>query len=100
MICGKIHVTTVDEDQRDVLIDELEHGGFFGFASMLDETPHQSSAIAMEESVCLEVDREDIAVLLQRKPLAGMDLLKVLGRQFHATQQLVRYCITKPERDH
>jgi CRP/FNR family transcriptional regulator, cyclic AMP receptor protein len=29
-------------------------------------------------------------VLLQRKPLAGMDMLQVLGRQFHASQQLVR----------
>jgi len=36
------------------------------------------------------VDRNDIAVLLQRKPLAGMDMLTVLGRQFHASQQLVR----------
>src|SRR5581483_6841583 len=25
-----------------------------------------------------------------RKPLAGMDMLAVLGRQFHASQQLVR----------
>src|SRR4029453_2506787 len=32
----------------------------------------------------------DIATLLQRKPLAGMDMLTVLGRQFHASQQLVR----------
>jgi len=29
-------------------------------------------------------------VLLQRKPLAGMDLLAALGRQIHAAQQLVR----------
>jgi len=27
---------------------------------------------------------------LQRKPHAGMDMLSVLGRQFHASQQLVR----------
>jgi len=90
VISGKVRVTTVDEDQQEVVIDELEHGGFFGFASMLDETLHQSSALALEKSVCLEVDRHDITVLLQRKPLAGMDLLTVLGRQFHATQQLVR----------
>ena len=90
VISGKVRVSTVDEDQQEVVIDELEHGGFFGFASMLDETPHQSSALALEKSVCLEVDRHDITVLLQRKPLAGMDLLTVLGRQFHATQQLVR----------
>jgi len=29
-------------------------------------------------------------VLLQRKPMAGMDMLTVLGKQFHASQQLVR----------
>ena len=29
-------------------------------------------------------------VLLNRKPLAGMDLLAALGRQIHAAQQLVR----------
>jgi uncharacterized membrane protein len=57
---------------------------------MLEQTPHQTSAIALEESECLEVSRDDIAVLLQRKPLAGMDLLTTLGRQFHAAHQLVR----------
>jgi uncharacterized membrane protein len=57
---------------------------------MLEQTPHQTTAIALDETVCLEVDRNDISVLLQRKPLAGMDMLTVLGRQFHASQQLVR----------
>jgi uncharacterized membrane protein len=36
------------------------------------------------------VDRNDILVLLQRKPHAGMDMLAVLGHQFHAAQKLVR----------
>jgi len=46
--------------------------------------------MAIDEAVCIEVDQKDIAVLLQRKPMAGMDMLQVLGRQFHASQQLVR----------
>jgi uncharacterized membrane protein len=90
LIDGKVRVTTVDEDQQEVIVDEPAHGEFFGFASMLDQTPHQTEAVALEESSCIEVDRNDIAVLLQRKPLAGMDMLRVLGRQFHAAQQLVR----------
>jgi CRP/FNR family transcriptional regulator, cyclic AMP receptor protein len=90
VMSGKVHVTTVDEDHQEVLIDEPGHGEFFGFASMLEETLHQTNAVAVEETVCLEVGREDIAVLLQRKPMAGMDMLTVLGRQFHASQQLVR----------
>src|SRR6195256_1250519 len=71
MISGKVRVTTVDEDHQEVVVDEPGHGEFFGFASMLDETPHQTSATAVEETVCIEVDRHDIAILLERKPLAG-----------------------------
>jgi CRP/FNR family cyclic AMP-dependent transcriptional regulator len=90
MVSGHVRVTTVDEDHQEVVVDEPAAGEFFGFASMLDQTPHQTAALALEETVCVEVDRNDIMVLLQRKPLAGMDMLTVLGRQFHASQQLVR----------
>jgi uncharacterized membrane protein len=90
MLSGRVRVTTVDEDQQEVVVDEPSKGEFFGFASMLERTPHRTTAIAMEESSCLEVSRDDIAVLLQRKPHAGMDLLTTLGRQFHAAQELVR----------
>ena len=90
MVSGKVRVTTVDEDHQEVVVDEPSHGEFFGFASMLEGTPHQTSAVALEETTCFEVDRKDIAVLLERKPMAGMDMLTVLGKQFHGSQQLVR----------
>ena len=90
MISGRVQVTTVDEDHQEVVVDEPAKGDFFGFASMLEQTPHQTTAMALDETTCLEVSRDDIAVLLQRKPHAGMDLLTTLGRQFHASQQLVR----------
>ncbi len=90
LMSGSVRVTTVDEDQQEVLIDEPEHGGFFGFASMLDQTPHQTNAMAMEETICVELDRDDIATLLQRKPMAGLNMLSVLGRQFHASQRLIQ----------
>jgi uncharacterized membrane protein len=99
MVSGRVRVTTVDQDHQEVVVDEPGYGEFFGFASMLEQTPHQTQALALEEAVCLEVDRNDIAVLLQRKPLAGMDMLTVLGRQFHASQQLVRLRATRNPND-
>jgi uncharacterized membrane protein len=90
MVSGKVKVTTVDQDHQEIAVDEPTHGEFFGFASMLDQTPHQTTALAVEAATCMEVDREDITILLERKPMAGMDMLAVLGRQFHSSQQLVR----------
>jgi CRP/FNR family transcriptional regulator, cyclic AMP receptor protein len=90
LVSGSVRVTTVDADNQEVIVDQPAAGEFFGFASMLEKTPHQTTATAQEESVCIEVDRNDIQILLARKPHAGMDMLTVLGRQFHASQQLVR----------
>ena len=90
VVSGGVRVTAIDQDNQEVVLDEPRHGEFFGFASMLEETPHQTAAEAIDEAVCVEVDRSDIEALLQRKPLAGMDMLAVLGRQFHTAHQLVR----------
>jgi len=90
MVSGTVVITTVDDDGQEVIVDQPAQGEFFGFASMLEQTPHQTAAMAQDETVCIEVDRHDIQILLERKPLAGMDMLTVLGKQFHASQKLVR----------
>jgi CRP/FNR family cyclic AMP-dependent transcriptional regulator len=53
----------------------------------------------MEETMCLEVSRDDIAALLQQKPMAGMDMLTVVSRQFHASQALVRIRASRNSND-
>ncbi len=90
VMSGTVRVTTTDEDQQEVVVDEPVHGEFFGFASMLQQIEHQTSAMATEETVCLEIGRDDLANLLTRRPMAGMDMLTVQARQFHAAQRLVR----------
>jgi CRP/FNR family transcriptional regulator, cyclic AMP receptor protein len=95
LLTGKVRVTTVDEDQQEVVVDEPACGEFFGFASMLEQTPHHTSAIALEEASCIEVSRDDIRILLERKPHAGMDLLTSLARQQHAAQELARIRATR-----
>ena len=90
ILSGTVHVTTIDEDNQEVVIDQPGEGEFFGFASMLAQTPHQTQAFTTEETTCIEIDRNDIDVLLHRKPDAGLDIMAVLGRQFQNSQHLVR----------
>src|SRR5258708_36291824 len=61
MVSGRVRVTSLDQDHQEVVIDEPAHGEFFGFASMLEQTSHQTPAIALEASGCMEVARHDIA---------------------------------------
>jgi CRP/FNR family cyclic AMP-dependent transcriptional regulator len=90
MVSGSVQVTTIDEDNQVVLLDMPIHGEVFGFASMMARIPHETEATAVEETECIEVDLNDITVLLRKKPDAGLDLMTVMGKQFHSAERLIR----------
>jgi CRP-like cAMP-binding protein len=46
VLIGNVRVSTVDEDHQEVVVDEPGERDFFGFASMLEQTPHQTNAHA------------------------------------------------------
>ena len=90
VISGQVNVIVIDADHQEVVIDSPGPGQMFGLASMLSDSPHETSAIAQEETTAIEVDRTDLAELVQRKPMAGLDLLTMLAPHFRAAQGLVR----------
>jgi len=90
LLSGRVRIVVIDDDQQEVVIDEPASGEMFGLASMLSDSPHRTTALALEETTTIEIERGDLAALMQRKPLAGLDILTMVGRQFHAAQDLVR----------
>jgi CRP/FNR family cyclic AMP-dependent transcriptional regulator len=89
MLSGAVDVTLIDEDGQEVIFSQPRHGDFFGFASMLEGSAHQTTAIATEPTSCIEVDRNDITVLLQTRPIAGLDMLAVFAAEIHAAQRVI-----------
>jgi CRP/FNR family cyclic AMP-dependent transcriptional regulator len=95
VVSGKVQVAVVDEDKQEIVVDTPERGDIFGLTSLLDESPHQTTAVALEDTVALEIDRNDISTLLEKKPHAGLDMLTMVGRHFRAAQHLVRTRATR-----
>ena len=89
MLTGAVNVTLIDEDGQEVIFYQPRHGNFFGFASMLEGIPHQTTAIATEPTSCIEIDRNDISILLEKKPQAGLDMLTVFASEIHSAQRVI-----------
>ncbi|HXJ78974.1 MAG TPA: DUF1003 domain-containing protein [Candidatus Methylomirabilis sp.] len=95
VLSGRVQVSMVDEEQRPVVVDMPQRGEIFGLSSMLAESAHLTTAVALEETSVIEIDRGDIAELLKRKPMAGLDMLTMVGKQFRAAQELVRVRVVR-----
>jgi CRP/FNR family transcriptional regulator, cyclic AMP receptor protein len=89
MLSGAVVVTLIDEDGQEVIFSQPHHGDFFGFASMLEGIPHLTTAIATEPTSCIEIDRNDITILLEKKPQAGLDMLTVFATEIHSAQRVI-----------
>src|SRR5215831_7682713 len=90
VLSGQVHVIVIDEDHQEVVIDSPGPGEIFGLASLLAAVPHQTTAVALEDTSAIEIERNDIGALLQRKPMDGLDIMTMVSRHFHAAQDLVR----------
>jgi len=92
---GKVHVTLTDLAEELVLVDVVGHGGLCGMSSLLAGAAHLTTAVAVEDTQAIEIEREDIAHLLQRKPLAGLDMMTMIEQQLRATHELMRARVSR-----
>ncbi len=96
VVSGSVRVILIDEDKQEILLHQPGAGEFFGFASMLEQTPHQAEATAVEDTTCIEIDRNDLIVLFQKKPHSILDIMAFLGRQLHDAHQFARNRSMRP----
>ncbi|MBX7213240.1 MAG: DUF1003 domain-containing protein [Thermoflexales bacterium] len=92
---GRIRVTMRNEAGEEFDVDEAGRGDLVGMSSMLAEAQHMTTAVAVEDTVAIELDRNDLATLLQKRPLAGLDMMTMIEKHFRATQELLRLRVVR-----
>ena len=61
---GKIKTFRAHEYGKELIISLLKDGDFFGYTVLLDETPYNESAEALEDSSVVLIPKEDFYALL------------------------------------
>jgi CRP/FNR family transcriptional regulator, cyclic AMP receptor protein len=92
---GRVHISLIDLADEEVLVDVADDGGLCGMSSLLARADHLTTAVAVEDTQAIQIDREDIAALLQRKPMAGLDMMTMIEKQLRATHELMRTRVSR-----
>ncbi len=75
---GRIKVTILGDDGREIILSVLSPGDFFGEMALLDNEPRSATAIAVEETELLSLQRTDFQSALQDNRSIVGALMKVL----------------------
>lgn len=92
---GNVEFLTQDAGGGELLLDEAGPGGFFGELSMLTGEPRAARVRAVGSVKTLALDRTEFTDFLLKHPHAAIDVLTVLGRRLHRSDQLLRKSVSQ-----
>ncbi|MEP7289166.1 MAG: DUF1003 domain-containing protein [Chloroflexota bacterium] len=86
---GKVELFLQDSIDEHVTLGILDEGELFGELSLLDKAPRSASAIAVENTILLVVDSNDLIALVATHPHAALDMMSMLGKRVRDANLLV-----------
>jgi uncharacterized membrane protein len=92
---GLIQLSFESTEGAQVILGEHGRGQVFGEISLLDGGPRTSTAMALEDTELLILNRSHLLEIITRHPHSAMDLLTVIGARLRAGDQFLRTQVTR-----
>jgi uncharacterized membrane protein len=89
VVGGAVEIFVEDTIGQRVVFETAKAGDFFGELSLLDGDPRSASAVALEPTRTVRLDRGDLELLFKRHPTAAMDVLSTIGKRLREADRLI-----------
>ena len=86
---GRVKVSILSEDGREIVLALLGDGEFFGEMSLLDGLTRSATVIALEDTEAVMLRREDLIRLIERIPQISIKLMAELTIRIRRTDRKV-----------
>jgi CRP/FNR family cyclic AMP-dependent transcriptional regulator len=87
---GKVKISRVSDDGREVILTILNDSDFFGEMAILDGLSRSANVTAMEDSELYIIQRNDFIGLLQTHPEISIALLKELTQRMRGADLKIK----------
>jgi len=92
---GEVELSIQDNVGQKITLDTARLGDFFGEIALLDAGPRTATAVALADTELIELDRDDLLLLFQKKPDAALHMLAAMGRMTRKADALLRTRVSR-----
>ncbi|MCE5312271.1 MAG: Crp/Fnr family transcriptional regulator [Nitrospiraceae bacterium] len=85
---GKVKITKLSHEGKELIIEIISPGDFFGGFAVIKGFPYPANAVAMEDTSVIRISRQDIISLIEKYPAVMHAIMSNLGmrvRDFHTS---------------
>jgi uncharacterized membrane protein len=92
---GEIELSIKDTAGQKIVLKVAEADDIFGEISMLDNRPRSATATALMRTELFVLDRDDLLLLFQKKPDAGLNMLAAMSTMLREADDLLRSRVSR-----
>lgn len=84
---GKVKTFRAHEHGKELIISLLKDGDFFGYTTLLDDTPYNESAEALDEATIILIPKDDFYALLNNNHGVMKRFVKLLSNEIQDKEE-------------
>jgi len=87
---GRVKISRISDEGREVILSILSEGDFFGEMSILDGQTRSANVVTLEDAEILVIRREDFLQMLHDYPQIAVNLLKELALRLRKSDAQIK----------
>ena len=87
---GRVKISRISDEGREVILSILVDGDFFGEMSILDGQTRSANAVTLEDTELLIIRRENFLQMLHSYPQVAINLLKELAHRLRRSDAQIK----------
>ncbi|TFG97326.1 MAG: Crp/Fnr family transcriptional regulator [Calditrichales bacterium] len=87
---GRVKISRISDEGREVILSILSEGDFFGEMSILDGQNRSANVVTLEDSKIMIIRREDFLQMLHDYPQIAINLLKELAQRLRRSDSQIK----------
>ena len=92
---GRVRISIVDEDEKEITLAELAQGDFFGEMSIIDGRQRSADAKVIENARLAVLSRPDFLAFVRSNPDVALGMLGALSDRLRRTDELIRSRVSR-----
>ena len=92
---GKVEIFIRNVAGEKIVLTVAEQGDLFGELSMLDNRPRTATAVALEDTDLIVLNRSNLLTFFQKKPDAAIDMIAAMGAMIRKADDILRTRVSR-----